>query len=94
MTAVTRAIDAAVATTQASMFGPDDATTRAALQAVRAVGELVEQRLIDEVRHQRRMGATWQEIGDALGTTRQSAHERFGKTSANVGAGDEEMGME
>ncbi|MFC5930946.1 hypothetical protein D6T64_12190 [Cryobacterium melibiosiphilum] len=24
-------------------------------------------------------GRTWQEIGDALGVTRQSAHERFGQ---------------
>jgi hypothetical protein len=29
---------------------------------------------VDDARH---AGATWQQIGDVLGTTRQAAHERF-----------------
>ena len=37
----------------------------------------------------RKVGATWQQIGDALGTTRQAAHERFARFaddySGNVG---------
>jgi hypothetical protein len=30
-----------------------------------------------EVAAARALGATWQEVGDALGTNRQAAHERF-----------------
>ena len=34
--------------------------------------------LLDWVDDARDAGATWQAIGDALGMTRQAAHERFG----------------
>lgn len=34
------------------------------------------------VRHARDAGATWEEIGDALGVTKQAAFQRFGKVSA------------
>lgn len=30
-----------------------------------------------EVERARRAGATWREVGDAFGTNRQAAHERF-----------------
>ncbi len=37
----------------------------------------VEESLLGWVRRARTLGATWAQIGDALGTTRQSAWERF-----------------
>jgi hypothetical protein len=37
-----------------------------------------ENALIAAVRSSRQCGATWQEIGDAMGTTRQYANKRFG----------------
>lgn len=33
----------------------------------------------------RERGASWAEIGDVLGVTRQSAHERFGKKGESDG---------
>lgn len=36
-----------------------------------------EARLIGLVHQARRDGATWQQIADSLGTSRQAAHERF-----------------
>jgi hypothetical protein len=37
----------------------------------------VAEHLAQWVRRARSLGATWQQVGDALGTTRQSAWERF-----------------
>jgi hypothetical protein len=37
----------------------------------------VEDHLTGWIRHARQLGGTWQQIGDALGMTRQSAWERF-----------------
>lgn len=93
MTTAARLIDNAITAEQTEQFGPDDASARAAISAAAKVRAMADQRLTDTINHQRNMGATWQEIGDALGTTRQSAHERFGKTSAGTGAGDEENEM-
>jgi len=86
-TIASRAVGIAAAETQAGMFGADDATARAAIGASAAVLEAAEQHLAATVDHQRRMGATWQEVGDALGVSRQGAQRRFGKT---VGNGTEE----
>lgn len=33
----------------------------------------------------RELGATWAEVGAALGVTRQTAHERFGPSSRRLG---------
>jgi hypothetical protein len=38
----------------------------------------VEESLVGWVRRARELGATWAQIGEALGMTRQSAWERFG----------------
>lgn len=78
-TAAAQIIDVAAAATQTEMFGADDASARAAIRASMAVVQAAESHLVETVRHQRSMGATWQEIGDILGTSRQSAHERFGQ---------------
>lgn len=54
------------------------------LELIKAVAEDVarqqhegEQRLRDVVEQARFEKATWQQIADQLGTTRQAAHERF-----------------
>lgn len=47
------------------------------LPRVAAASAQVEQNLTAWVRHARELGATWARIGEALGTTRQSAWERF-----------------
>jgi len=75
--AAARIIDVAAAATQTELFGEDDATARAAISASMAVVAAAELHLVETVRHQRRMGATWQEVADILGTSRQAAHERF-----------------
>lgn len=73
-----RIIDVAAATTQTELFGDQDATARAAILASMAVVAAAEQHLIETVQHQRRMGATWAELGEILGTSRQAAQQRFG----------------
>jgi hypothetical protein len=47
------------------------------LPRVAAAGAQVEQHLAGWVRKARALGATWAQIGEALGMTRQSAWERF-----------------
>lgn len=37
----------------------------------------MDEREYQAVKAARRAGATWQQIGDNMGTSRQSAHERF-----------------
>lgn len=73
-----RIIDVAAATTQTEMFGEDDATAAAAVGASLLVVAAAEQHLRETVRHQRSMGASWQELGQILGTSRQAAQQRFG----------------
>ncbi|MEV0395719.1 RNA polymerase subunit sigma-70 [Polymorphospora rubra] len=62
-------------TTSASV--PDDPASglRAAL-ALRRLAERVE---ANQVAAARRAGWSWQQIGDALGATRQSVHVKYGK---------------
>ena len=48
-----------------------------ALPTVAAAGAQLEEHLAEWVRRARSLGATWSRIGEALGTTRQSAWERF-----------------
>lgn len=49
-------------------------------QAAAAV-DAAERKLHERVRDARANGVTWDEIGEALGVTRQSAHRRFSATS-------------
>lgn len=51
-----------------------------AVIAARTMTELAQQTLQHLVEEARAAGHTWQEIGDALGTTRQAAFQRFGST--------------
>ncbi|MEV6558856.1 helix-turn-helix domain-containing protein [Nocardia sp. NPDC051756] len=49
------------------------------LRAVGALHRLAEQVERAAVAHARTQGWTWEQIGDALGVTRQSAHTKHGK---------------
>jgi len=49
------------------------------LPNVVAAGEHLERSLADWVRKARGLGATWAQIGETLGMTRQSAWERFSR---------------
>jgi hypothetical protein len=51
------------------------------LRAVLALRRLAEQVEADQVAAARRQGWSWQQIGDALGVTRQSVHAKYGKGS-------------
>lgn len=57
-----------------------DATDRGGLdtvQALRMIAATAESAQRQAVAQARAEGASWDEIGRALGTTRQSAHERY-----------------
>lgn len=56
---------------------PDDPAK--GLRAVLALRRLAERLEAERVAVARRQGWTWQEIGDALGVTRQSVHAKYGK---------------
>ena len=49
------------------------------LRAVLALRRLAEQVEANQVAAARRLGWSWQQIGDALGITRQSVHAKYGK---------------
>ncbi len=49
------------------------------LRAVLALRRLAEQVEADQVARAREQGWSWQQIGDVLGITRQSAHMKYGK---------------
>ncbi|HZR49911.1 MAG TPA: DUF3887 domain-containing protein [Streptosporangiaceae bacterium] len=51
----------------------------AALGAARELAEALDTALQATVDRARAVGRTWREIGDALGTTRQAAFQRFGR---------------
>ena len=61
---------------QTATYGDMNATSTARLGAIRQVAEAAETLLTREARHARSMGHTWQEIGDALGITKQGAQYR------------------
>jgi hypothetical protein len=49
------------------------------LRAVLALRRLAERVEANQVAAARRQGWSWQQIGDALGVTRQSIHAKYGK---------------
>ena len=63
----------------ADMFRDDemDASEEAQLRAVLAYSRAVDGLMHRQVKIARSMGLTWQQVGDALGTTRQAAQQRF-----------------
>lgn len=58
-------------------IGSQDPAT--SLRAVLALRRLAEQVEANAVAAARRQGWSWQEIGAALGVTRQSVHAKYGK---------------
>ncbi len=55
---------------------PDPAIGLRAAVALHRLGERIEARHVALARQQ---GWSWQEVGDALGVTRQSVHAKYGK---------------
>jgi hypothetical protein len=51
----------------------------AGLRAVGALHRLAEQIEVRSVRAARERGWSWEQIGDALGVSRQSVHAKYGK---------------
>jgi len=68
---MTEAVDAAVASTS-----PDP---RVGLQAVAALRQLVERLEALQVDNARRHGWSWEEIGQAVGVSRQAVHKKHGR---------------
>ena len=60
-----------------STLASDDPAT--GLWAVLALRRLAERVEANQVAAARRAGWSWQQIGDALGVTRQSIHVKYGK---------------
>ena len=61
---------------QTATYGDMDASSTARLGAIRQVAEAADALLTREASHARSMGHTWQQIGDALGITKQGAQYR------------------
>ncbi|MFE1168088.1 hypothetical protein [Nocardiopsis sp. NPDC058789] len=57
----------------------DSADPETGLRAVLALRRLAERVEANQVAAARRAGWSWQQIGDALGVTRQSIHTKYGK---------------
>jgi len=60
----------------AAIAGQDPAAGLRAVLALRRLAEREERRQVELARRQ---GWSWQQIGDALGVTRQSIHAKYGK---------------
>ncbi|TCB97280.1 hypothetical protein E0H26_13555 [Micromonospora zingiberis] len=61
---------------ESALASDDPATGLWAVLALRRLAERVE---ANQVAAARRAGWSWQQIGDALGVTRQSVHVKYGK---------------
>nr|WP_205865107.1 helix-turn-helix domain-containing protein [Planctomonas sp. JC2975] len=61
----------------------DPAVGLRAAETLRRLAERVE---AEHVAEARRLGWSWEQIGEALGVTRQSVHAKYGKESADVRA--------
>jgi hypothetical protein len=64
----------------ASAIASDDPSL--GLRAALALHRLAERVEADQVATARRQGWSWQQIGDALGVTRQSVHTKYNKDSS------------
>jgi hypothetical protein len=60
-----------------ALLGSEDPVV--GFRAVLALRRLAEQIEANQVAAARRQGWSWQQIGDALGITRQSVHAKYGK---------------
>lgn len=66
---------------QTEQSGDMDASAAARLRAAAELIRLAQEMLTNEARYARSLGTTWAEIGDAIGTTRQNAQQRFRSNS-------------
>ena len=64
-----------------SLRTTDPATGLRAAGALRRLAERVEAMHVAEAR---RAGWSWEQVGDALGVTRQSVHAKYGKDERHV----------
>jgi DNA-directed RNA polymerase specialized sigma24 family protein len=55
------------------------ADPKTGLRAVRALRRLLEELERTQVLRARRLGWSWQEIGDALDVSRQAVHKKYGR---------------
>jgi hypothetical protein len=58
--------------------GDGELTVGAALAATAAIREAADQKLFQLVGFARDQGASWAQIGEALGVSTQAAHQRYG----------------
>jgi hypothetical protein len=77
--ALTRVISAARVAVDGAPVGPA-LEPMAAVAVIRSLARVVEEGLREAVQQAREAGHTWAEIGNLLGTTRQAAFQRFGRT--------------
>ncbi len=75
----TPTIDSGIDSIDPATHPARDATSFRRILAARANLERAEQELRDSVAAARQADESWAVIGAALGTTRQNAHQRFGK---------------
>ena len=61
------------------MTGPVEASGLVLLRRLRVISDQTEEELVAVTALAREQGASWQQIGDAFGITRQSAHARWAK---------------
>ena len=57
--------------------GDMDASNEATLRDLRAIRDALESLTRAEVASARSLGLSWAQVGDALGVSKQSAHERY-----------------
>lgn len=57
----------------------EDSDPRIGLRAVVAMRTIIEELEVQNVARARREGWSWQEIGDALGVSKQAAHKKHGR---------------
>lgn len=80
-----------VALAQADATSHDDSLQ--ALRDITALRHWLDEQTDDNALRARRSGATWQQIGSALGLTRQAVHLRWGNLTTFAGPGETRDGF-
>lgn len=79
------AVSTASGKIQTELFGDMDASEAARLGGYAALIEAAQTQLALEVETARSMGESWEQIGNALGISRQAAWERFSPSPQKKG---------